>query len=195
MSLAAQVFEMETSISIPDKQSYILSYPHMLGFFSSKSVLTESDIVVGSHMVYGWMPTIIDIYYANGRISLAESLPLFNSAKQGKMVSKTDLDRLKCLINNSLVGLSKLLHFISPSTYPIWDSKIYFFLHRQKPYQYQIGDPSRYLHYVDVVKGISEAPGFHEFHRSVNRKIGYDVSPCRAIELVMFIGSSTATFK
>jgi len=54
-----------------------------------------------------------------------EIIAILNRAKIGEPLKVKELDALKACINNSLVGASKLLHFINPEQYAIWDSKIF----------------------------------------------------------------------
>ncbi|HRL70351.1 MAG TPA: hypothetical protein PLT79_01470, partial [Flavobacterium sp.] len=42
------------------------------------------------------------------------------------------LEIVKKCINNSLVRISKLLHFINPSIYAIWVSRIFRYITRKK---------------------------------------------------------------
>ena len=46
--------------------------------------------------------------------------------------SKEDLKKLKLFINNSVVGMSKFLHFSFPDEYPIWDSRVESVLNKTK---------------------------------------------------------------
>jgi len=56
------VFDLEHTTNIVADDSYIVSYPHLLGYFSAKTSLGAEDVVCGAHMVYGWMPTILELY-------------------------------------------------------------------------------------------------------------------------------------
>lgn len=76
------------------------------------------------------MPTILNLKkYENdtdsSEVNLEDEVVLINKAKKGESLDEKELDLLKRRINNSMVGLSKLLHFINPEQYAIWDSKIY----------------------------------------------------------------------
>ena len=62
-----------------ENASYIRSYPHMLEYFRDIPQLTEKDVVVGAHMVYGWMPTIVHLN-KNGA-KLEEVILILQSAK------------------------------------------------------------------------------------------------------------------
>jgi len=57
-----------------------------------------------------------------------EALEIINNAKKGIVPSIDQLEILKGLLNNSLVGTSKHLHFINPEIFAIWDSRVYRYL-------------------------------------------------------------------
>ena len=77
------------------------------------------------------------------------------------------MQRKNC-INNSLVGLSKLLHFINPQNYAIWDSRIFRFLTEKKS-QYGIGNPKMYLQYLEEIKNIEKENGYPEIHKKIQK--------------------------
>jgi hypothetical protein len=85
-----------------------------------------------------------------------------------------------------VIGTSKLLHFVSPENYPIWDSKVYAFVLEEKAYHASVNNVFRYLDFIELLKNIKQKDGFADFHASVNKDIGYDVTAMRAIEIVMF---------
>jgi hypothetical protein len=105
----------------PSEDSYIKTYPEFIQFFKNINNISKHDLVISSHFVYGWMPTIIDLKFQD----IEGVLKSINKAKNGALLTIAELELLKSTINNSLVGLSKLLHFINPFDYAIWDSRIY----------------------------------------------------------------------
>jgi hypothetical protein len=183
------VFELEPDTEICRSNSYILSYPHILSYFAERRTLNESDLVRGAHMVYGWMPTILDLYLQPPNPDLRRGAEFLNKAKTEGDLSNDDISELVRLVNNSLVGISKLLHFINPNQFAIWDSKIYSFVFEETPYNHRVNNIANYREYIDRLHDIEYKPGFGEFHRSVNGKVGYPVSPLRAIELIMFLNA------
>lgn len=104
-------------------------------------------------------------------------------------LSDKEITSLAKLVNNSLVGASKLLHFVAPNQFAIWDSKIYAFVFDQKPYNYRVNEVANFRSYLNTLALIQTDSRFTAFHASVNAKIGYSVSPLRAIELVMFLNA------
>lgn len=183
------VFELERRTRILQDDSYIVSYPHLLSYFSAKTAFDATDLIRGAHMVYGWMPTILDLYPEPPNLDLTAGAALLTKAKSVGALSDDEISCLARLVNNSLVGASKLLHFVAPSQFAIWDSKIYTFVFEKKAYNYRMNEVVLYRKYLAIISAIQSDSRFEAFHASVNSKIGYTVSPFRAIELVMFMNA------
>lgn len=183
------IFTLEPNTTIMKDDSYILSYPHLLSYFASKQVLSAEDVVRGAHMAYGWMPTVLDLYPESPNIDLDTGARLLNQAKSSGSLTDGEIEQLARLINNSLVGASKLLHFVSPQHFPIWDSKIYAFVFQEKPHNYRVSQVSKFRQYLAQLEQLRKDTRFASFHTSVNQKVGYAVSEIRALELVMFLNA------
>jgi len=74
--------------------------------------------------VYGWMPTILKKFEPN-RFKVKEPIKVVRSVST-RDEAKLFLDKNmnSAPINNSWVGTSKLLYFINPDFFPIWDSRV-----------------------------------------------------------------------
>jgi len=138
-------------------------------------------------MAYGWMPTILELYPDQKSIDLPKAAKLLTEAKTNGRLTAEQLEKLASLVNNSLVGASKLLHFVAPTNFAIWDSKVYSFVHEERPHNYRVNDAQKYLAYLDLLTSLSNDARFPIFYSSVKSKLGYDVTPFRALELVMFL--------
>lgn len=68
--------------------------------------------------VYGWMPTILGKSVWDDRI-----FELLNR-KSGNF-SEKEMNTLLAFVNDSYIGVSKLLHFTDPDHWAIWDSNVY----------------------------------------------------------------------
>ncbi|MFZ6664107.1 hypothetical protein [Peijinzhouia sedimentorum] len=171
------------NVTFSPNDSYSVSYPEFVKYFENirAGEINEHNLIVASHFVYGWMPTIIylDLSQKN------EVILYLNAVKSGLILSPSELKILKKAINNSLVGLSKLLHFINPRDYAIWDSNIFKYL-TQKKSTYGIDKPELYLEYLDELKKLSEHKNYKELHNLISSYFPYRIYPTRAIELVMF---------
>lgn len=178
-----KLVEDASKLVIANEDSYISAYPVFLKYFKSldNELIKEDNLIIASHFVYGWMPTILTL-----RLDQKQKvITLLNKAKSGKLLTIDELEILKYAINNSLVGLSKLLHFVNPEIYAIWDSRIYRYITKNKT-SYGIGKPERYLEYLDEVKQISENIDYKKLHTLVEKHFKYKIHPTRAIEFIMF---------
>lgn len=188
-----KIFALEASIAVPQQDSYIESYPYMCAHFGNKAVIEPSDVVLGAHMVYGWMPTVLGLDTAAVRgFTLQQAAALLTAAKQ-RDLDKAELLSLKGLVNNSIVGASKLLHFVEPARYPIWDSRLYAFRHGKPGYDYQVNNVDAYISYRRDLNALMADSRFPAFHASVNAKVGYPVTGPRALELMMFLAARSGS--
>ena len=102
------VFLLEPTTTVPFGASYIASYPHLIDYFSDKAEISPGDVVRAAHMAYGWMPTILDLYLHPDRLDLATASDLLTKAKNDGELQASEISDLAGLVNNSLVGASKL---------------------------------------------------------------------------------------
>ena len=127
------------------------------------------------------MPTIIHLNLEQKD----KVLFLLNAVKSGHILTINEIEVLKKTINNSLVGLSKLLHFINPKDYAIWDSRIFRYLTEKKS-SYGIDRPQLYLDYLQGIKNIAKNKDYGKLHDLISQNFEYDIYPTRAIEITMF---------
>lgn len=174
---------IEAALSIDPKiKSYFQTYPYFLKFFI-KEYITLDDIVIGISFVYSWMPTILKSIDLKDEKTLVD---LINRAKRGEELSIKDLEYLKSVFNNSLVSTSKLLHFVNPEKFAIWDSKVYRSIFNEESHGYKVEKPETYLRYLALLHELKQDMNFNKFHSLVNKKVGYDVSAIRALEIGFF---------
>jgi hypothetical protein len=159
------------------------SYQEFVGFFESRKKLGPAEAVLGASMAYAWMPTILDFRGDAGAVAV-----ILRRAKEDGELSADDLETLADAVNNSMVGASKLLHFVCPEKYAIWDSRVFRYLTRRKPYAQLMRKPEYYLEYLSLLKLLTADKRFSAAHSRTERFIGYKVSPIRAAEYIMFVG-------
>lgn len=171
------------NFKLTENDSYIQTYPEFLRYFQNINAgdINEHNLIIASHFVYGWMPTIIHLDL-EGKDKV---LKLLNAVKSGHILNAEDLGILKHSINNSLVGLSKLLHFINPIEYAIWDSRIFRYLTEKKS-SYGIDKPELYLDYLSGIKKIAKNKEYGKLHHLISRNFDYEINPTRVIEITMF---------
>jgi hypothetical protein len=150
-----------------NESSYLISYPHFVNHFKSKSKIE---------------PTIIDLDTQN----VGNLLVCLNKAKQGNYLVDDELAIVKQAINNSIVGGSKLLHFINPELYAIWDSRVYRNIHNAEPYSYRVNNVVAYRKYLSLIYQIINTNEIEALHKNVQNEVGYSITKARAVELVFF---------
>lgn len=182
-ALLARLIHDEAHVQINRSSSYLRSYPEFLRYFRDLPAIEEHHLIIAANFTYGWMPTILR-FKSDG---FAEAVAIVNRAKLGEPLTDEDLVCLSSLINNSTVGVSKLLHFISPERYPIWDRRVAAYLRSS------VGWAGGYLSYLDLCQSIVALAEFSALHRSINAKVGYPVTGMRAAELVMYTVGGSGT--
>jgi hypothetical protein len=176
--------EDESKVVFEKDKSYLLAYPEFLQYFKDIDVITRHHLVIGIHFTYGWMPTIFN--FRKDETEFDNVVAILNKVKQGSWLTAEELDLLRTCFNNSLVGVSKLLHFINPENYAIWDSRVYRYIKGKDAWQHQIHDYDTYLAYLQFCKGIISQPAFQPLHQSMMNKVGYEITALRSLELIMF---------
>jgi hypothetical protein len=103
-----------------DAQWFKTSYPIFTGSGFPESVREFHKIIA---YAYSWMPTIPNVR----KISYAEwsrIKGLLHANQDNEAEVRRLLQLLIPIINNSLVGTSKVLHFINPVVFPILDTRV-----------------------------------------------------------------------
>ena len=177
-----KIIEDASKIKIEKNASFINSYQEFVKYFSEINELDKHHIIIGSHFTYGWMPTIIELK----NDSIDGIVRILNEVKNGKRLSSEELNQLRIGINNSLVGSSKLLHFINPDNYAIWDSRVYKYLTNLEPYDYRINNYEAYQNYLKLCHKLTTNTQFEQINNDIDEQTGYKVSKFRAIEIIMY---------
>ena len=165
-----------------DNQTYYISYVEFLKYFRDLTTITRHNLIVSINFTYGWMPTIFD--FRSDKFD--EAIEILNKAKNGSIPKENELKILKGLFNNSLVGTSKLLHFINPDKFAIWDSRVYHYLTGKKAYDHRIGNCELYIKYLAFCNYIVTREEYGEVHNSICDKLGYQMTKLRTAELIMY---------
>ena len=173
----------ESNIDISKERSDFISYIEFVKYFNDIKTITKHNVIIGINFTYGWMPTIFD--FRSNDIDLV--IEILNKAKQGEIPSENELDILKKCFNNSLVGTSKILHFINPEIFAIWDSRVFRYLTGKEPYQNRIDNYKSYLDYLKFCKFLTDKPEYELTHNSIIKKVGYEMTKFRTVELIMYL--------
>ena len=173
----------EVKIVVDKNSSDFISYPEFIKYFDGIDEIKMHDLIIGINFTYGWMPTIFN-FKSN---KLNKILIILNSAKNGIRPTESELGLLKKCLNNSLVGTSKLLHFINPQSFSIWDSRIYRYLRNETPHKYRLEKPKLYIEFLSFCDFIIEQPEYDKVHSSMLQKVGHNMSKYRTIDLLMYL--------
>jgi hypothetical protein len=73
------------------------------------------------------------------------------AARDGKDISEFQLKPLMGICQESVVGLSKLLHFVAPTRFAIWDQWVANAVF-DKAHRYQVNDLSIYTAYLNWIR-------------------------------------------
>jgi hypothetical protein len=168
---------------------YTESYFAFVNYFQNQERITRSNLIIGINFTYGWMPTIFN--FKSDRLDKVVSILDFYRIN-GDMPSSENLEILKECLNNSIVGTSKLLHFINQSNIPIWDSRVRNYLKRKKIEIGQVNRISSFKKYVEISNQIINSDHFEEISSYVKPKLanpsdnGIEVAKTRILEQLFF---------
>lgn len=165
------------------KQTYDHSYPEFVKYFGDLEQITKHNLIIGINFTYGWMPTIF--HFRSDKFE--EGLLILNNAKKGIIPKHDEIQILIMLFNNSLVGTTKLLHFINPSVFAIWDSRVYRYLTGLEAFQHRINNYDDYKSYLAFLDTITSNTEYDAVHENICNKTGYRMTKYRTAELIMYI--------
>ena len=170
----------ETIRCIDASKQYLRAYPELL---RSTAILAkeigEDALPAISHMAYGWMPTILKKFSDSqpGIVGTATGCRSFEEAS-GLIQSLDDSP-----INNSWVGMSKVLHFMNPEFFPIWDSRV------AKQFDLKITQVNKKNHFLEYLTFVAKHRNKDEVKKveeAFVKEAGYSVSDVRACEFILF---------
>jgi hypothetical protein len=139
----------------------------------------EDALSAIAHMAYGWMPTILKKFSDSqpGIVGPATESRSFEEAS-GLIQSLDDSP-----INNSWVGMSKVLHFMNPEFFPIWDSRVakHFGLKIS-----QVNKKNHFIEYLTFVEKNRKSDAVKRVREAFVKEAGYEVTDVRACEFILF---------
>ena len=172
------------AVSLAPEDIDLRVYPYFLKFFQGRTPITIDDFVIAANFTYGWMPTMLELRGKDPDWITAAGI--LNRAREERIESTESLDFLSRVINNSLVGASKLLHFVSPSRHAIWDSRVFYYLNSKDANGYQMRNIRNYLRYTAICDEIIAWREFPEAAQRFQEHLGQQCTPLRVVELTMW---------
>ena len=200
--------------------TYRYTYDRYLHYFRDKSnaeTLTEQDLYVGFGFAYSWMATIkqldprIEVIASAvdslNRVRVMHPDDLHLSEIVSNQIPRDQIEKLETNIEpirqflSSVIGSSKLLHFVNPDVFPIWDATIHRYWEKNGN-KNSSDSLLRYILYTYNVHLLVNDVGFDDMlyrplnealnqaHEAVSEqyKAPEPMGKVRAAEFVMFFG-------
>lgn len=160
---------LEDSLSFKlASENYIESYKAFIGYFETQQEINKTNLIIGINFTYGWMPTIFNFKTKE----IDKACEILNTYKLNSMIPNSkQLKSLKELFNNSIVGTSKLMHFIRPDLLPIWDSRVNAYLMRNYNFNKRVNTVSKFEKYIGCLKQIMETKQFDTIAENVRTEL------------------------
>jgi len=116
------LLQRAASRNIEADDRYLQAYPVLLHSIQGLLPLNQQRLLLVAHAIFGWMPTQLEV---NMEL-LDAALVIVTPDAEGMIeVSAEQLAQLASIFQTangkSVVAASKLLHFIAPTRFPIWD--------------------------------------------------------------------------
>lgn len=178
--------------------TYLQTYPSIRAIVQGRVKIDLCLFHQLATAIYGWMPRVIRIdspYLKSVLVAINDALNI-----ERESFSKVDIMSLaNCL--HSLVGASKVLHFINPTVFPIWDRRIEELRIGKKPSQSHMGNIESLFSYIHDVHKIVMDDNFQYYFRDFQSAfklrliacniLPYEVSKIRAIEYSALVLTDT----
>ncbi len=173
--------------------TYFTTYPSILALGTATVPIQLIGLHQLSVIAYGWMPRIVrlDPQHTANALAAVQQAQAASTSSGARVVISALADCLR-----SVVGASKVLHFVNPAVFPIWDSNIERFRQRRDLSTSYMSQIPNYAAYMDDVHAILRDRAFPKFYSAFNARLGawltamgvapYTVSEVRAIELAAF---------
>ena len=165
------------------RQFYFNSYLYILSHLKAqKGNLNPESTMVAICLIYSWMPRVPHkvVIKDNDVIKLLNKA--YHSTYENKL-SEQEIETIQFSINNSMVGTSKILHFINPNVYPMWDSNIAKIVKSEKDKSEK--EVLNYLNYQNACLKLSD-DDCNECIKNFNSEKFNGLSKLRKIDMALF---------
>jgi hypothetical protein len=180
-------FAQSATLDIEPGHSFHRVREHFIEVFADHANIDERYAVLVASCAYSWMPTIPTLHLEH----VAEAVAVLKAVAAGDDPAEDRLEELRSFTNNSVIGMSKVLHLVAPNRYPIIDGRVETFL-RHYGVKPKLDSIPWYLAYVKACRDACASEPGQKIWEAVNGKLQTAneslgvVSPIRALELVMY---------
>lgn len=177
----------------PQSITYLRTYPALLSAVKNLPRDPEALLYQVSTIAYGWMPRVVRLdrtYVESATTGLSLALAATSPQEHSSIIK----DVSACL--HSVVGASKVLHFLKPEIFPIWDTKVARAWQNGEPPTGTMTKPENYIDYAMQVHRLRETADFRSFFAEFEaayaarlERLGirrYSLTEVRAIEAAAF---------
>ena len=146
-----QIKKGELKTSLDTELWYDKTYSIYLRILESNKIekgdgfYDPDDFVLAASFAFSWLARIPRLYYSSGvRFPFADAklCGYFHNIDKGQFNSALDLEIVNELtehLDNSIIAVSKMLHFLTPNYFPIIDSKVIITWNISKKYKTMFG--------------------------------------------------------
>ena len=184
MTFDNQVFKnWEKSLSFIDLSNhYIFSYPELIQATDCLAKnFGERSVPMVAHLVYGWMPKILNYSRKNNQDwEIFQATLIENQNEALSVVENIQFPPT----NNAWVGMSKTLHFLNPMMFPIWDSKVAKVLGVSAT---KMGKKDIYIDYMKFIFSNTDKHFVDVVREEFKNITNYEISKVRALEFILFV--------
>lgn len=187
---AERLKKLAKNREVDSAAEYLRVYPDLLAGIQALRPLNRQNTVLASHAIFGWMPTQLRLDL-NGFDAAVEIL-MKAEAKDARL-SKDEISLLagvfQTMKGRSVVAASKILHFINPEVFPIWD--------RWTARRWGVSANGKqaagfYVEFVDAMCGLVKTVDGREACEIMRRQVadgGFpnNLSLVRLAELILFL--------
>jgi len=162
------------------------AYQPLLEFVRRCAQAKDTVSLLGiAHAIYGWMPTML-------RFDEQYPLPHFWDEALSGSLDPYFLEGLRAAVNHSVVGASKVLHFINPADYAIFDSRVYWGIAGKAAYDYRVNHVGNFILYTERLRQLA-GENLEPLRKILTAKnvIALTTSNLRALEVCLFCRNST----
>jgi hypothetical protein len=111
--------------NIDPNDRYLSIYPELLQGVQALLPLNRRNLILIAHAIFGWMPTQLKLDM--NRVD--DALEILNNVLLNQAIVTVDdiallADIFQTTNGRSVVAASKILHFLAPDRFPIWDSRV-----------------------------------------------------------------------
>jgi hypothetical protein len=182
-----EIINMAKQLKDSTDEKLYKNYIYLLEFIRRNFLIKDITSLIGiSHTVYSWMPRMLINCNIPFDITEENVCKIFKEIDNGNHEINF-INKLKLFTNDSIIGVSKLLHFCNPAFYPIYDSNVYQAITQEKEQNYQnIDNPKNYIEYIIKLNILKNDIILIEGLKEILSQKKYDIDKLSSIRMIEF---------